>query len=149
MFIYASCVCVSVRVFTALACVCDSARLCARVFVHICGCRTPLWWFSRSRAAAWCAPRSRLPVSCAARGNSWSRPSLWSCSSTKMWMCSTHTRRSCICHPGATLTQVCWKHSYLLWGVIRNFYQPTYCSFNLSSPSLLYFFCYILSRNKQ
>lgn len=123
-------VCVSVCVFTAFACVCDLARLCARVFVHICVCRTPLWWFSRCRAAGWCTPQSRLPVSCAARGNFWSQPSLWSCSSIKMWMCSTHTRLSCICRPGATRTQVCWNRIYLLWFISEIIY-PTYLSFNL------------------
>lgn len=103
-----------VCVLTAFACVCDLARLCACVFVHICAYRTPLWWFSRCWAAGWCTPQSRLPVSCAARGNFWSQPSLWSCSSTKMWMCSTHTRLSCICRPGATRTQVCWKIEILV-----------------------------------
>lgn len=114
VFIFDSClgVCVRVCVLTAFACVCDLARLCAGVFVHICVCRTPLWWFFRCRAAGWCMPQSRLPASCAARGNFWSQPSLWSCSSTKTWMCSTRTRLSCICRLGATRTRVCWNITF-------------------------------------
>lgn len=134
VFIFASClgVCVSVCVFTAFVCVCDLARLCARVFVHICVCRTPFWWFSRCRAAGWRTLQSRLPASCAARGNFWSQPSLWSCSSTKMWMCSTHTRLSCICHPGATHTQVCWNRICLLWVL----FLKSFSRFNLSKNTV-------------
>lgn len=68
--------------------------------------RTPSWWSSRCRAAAWCMRRNRLPASSAARGSSWSRPSSWSSSSTRTSTCFTRTQLSCTCHHGATRTPV-------------------------------------------
>lgn len=115
VFLPHSWACVQVCVCLLIVCLYFSTCACVR----LCVCRTPLWWFSRCRVAAWCTRRSKLPASCAARGSSWSQPSLWSCSSTKMLMCSTRTRLSCICHPGATRTQVCLDHIYY---ILERFY---------------------------
>ena len=107
-------------------------RVFLHVRVYVSVCRTPSWWFSPCRVAACCMRRSRLPASCAARGSSWSRPSLWSCSSTKMLMSSTRTRLSHICHPGATHIQVCFGPHLLYFKYGFQYYMAFGFWFNFS-----------------